>query len=69
MVIVDAVPRDVHLITDFSLSDLKKLLLILDNMTFKFDGSISEHVEAKEYLENVFYPTVCEAVKEYTGGS
>lgn len=69
MVIVDAVPRDIHIIVDFSLSSIKKLKTLLDNMTFNYDSAISEHVEAKEYLEQVLYPTVTEALEKYSNGS
>ena len=69
MIIVDAVPRDVHVIVDFSLESLKKLKTILDNMVFDYDSNTPEHVKAKEYLEQVLYPTVSDALEKYDDGS
>lgn len=69
MIVMDAVPRDIHVIVDFSLSSLKNLRTVLDNMTFDYDSTNPEHVEAKEYLEQVLYPTVNGALEKYNDGS
>lgn len=69
MTIVDAIPRDVHVIADFSISSLKKFKTVLDNMTFNYNSNDSAHVEAKEYLEQVLYPAITNALETYSDGS
>ena len=58
MKVLDAIPQEIQIYTQFSMSELMYVKLILDNMTFNYDGTNSRHVEAKQYLEQVLYPTI-----------
>lgn len=69
MHILEAVPKDIHFLTEFSFVELKHLKVILDNMVFNYDGSIKEHVEAKKYLEKQLYPVVSKTIKDMNNGN
>ena len=68
MRILEAVPKDIHFLTEFSFIELKHLQTILDNMVFNYDGAIEEHVQAKKYLEERLYPIVADTIKELEDG-
>jgi hypothetical protein len=63
MIVLDAIPKEIQVITQFSMSQLLYLKLILDNMTFNYDGTNSRHVEAKNYLEQELYPAIEQLMK------
>ena len=63
MRILEAIPKEIHFLTEFSFVELSHLKTILDNMVFNYDSSILEHAEAKIYLESTLYPTIKEAIE------
>ena len=63
MRILEAIPKEIHFLTEFSFVELSHLKTILDNMVFNYDSSILEHAEAKIYLESILYPTIKEAIE------
>lgn len=69
MNVVDIAPKDIHILLDFSLKELLNLKLILDNMTFNFDGDKQNHVDAKVFLEGELYSTITSTIKELTDGA
>lgn len=69
MVVLDAVPKDIHFILDVSMADMKDLKIILDNMVFNYNGDLEEHRKAKVFLEQVFYPTVEQSIESMKDGN
>ena len=69
MRIVDIAPKDIHILVDFSLKELLNLKLVMDNMSFDFDGSNPSHIEAREFLEGPLYQIVTSTIKELTDGA
>lgn len=69
MHILEAIPKDIHFLTEFSFVELKHLCIILDNMVFNYDSTIPEHVEAKVYLEELLYPTILKTIKDMENGN
>lgn len=70
MDLVDVQPKEFMFLYGITLTDLKSLKLILDNMQFNYDGVNKDHIKAKEYLEKKFYPSVQEGLKsveDYNG--
>ena len=63
MYVVDAVPKDIHYLIDASASELKSLLVLLDNMVFNRDSNNPEHVKADEFLHSEFYPLIKKLVE------
>lgn len=68
MHVVDAIPKDIHVLMDFSFSDLKHIALILDNMTFDYDGDSQAHIEAANFLKETFYPVITDTVRGLQDG-
>lgn len=68
MRIIEAIPKEIHFLTEITFAELQHLQTILDNMVFNYDGTTPAHVEAKQYLENQLYPTIAAAIKEMTNG-
>ena len=64
---MQVVPKDLHILTDISLTELESLDVILNNMVFNFNPESEEHIKAREYLENSLVPFVTETLKELTG--
>jgi len=64
---IQVVPKDLHILTDISLTELESLDVILNNMVFNFNPESEEHIKAREYLENSLVPFVTETLKELTG--
>ena len=62
MELIDVQPQDYMFLFGITLTDLKKLKLILDNMQFDYDSTKKDHMEAKTYLEEKFYPRVKESM-------
>ena len=52
MQVIKAIPKDIHILIDMPLEELKYLDTILNNMVFNYDGTNPEHMAAKHYLEN-----------------
>lgn len=70
MDLIDVQPKEFMFMYGITLTDLKSLVLILDNMQFNYDGNKPEHIKAKKYLEDKLYPSVQEglkAVEDYNG--
>jgi len=63
MDLIDVQPKEFMFMYGITLTDLKKLEVILDNMQFNYNSALPEHNEAKEYLETKFYPAVKEGIK------
>lgn len=63
MNLIDVQPNDFMFMYGITLTDLKKFKIILDNMEFKYDGTIPEHEEAKDYLETELYPAIKQGLK------
>ena len=66
MRVLDAIPQEIMVITQFSMSELLYIKLILDNMTFNYDGTDETHQKAKEYLEQGLYPAINEIITNVT---
>ena len=62
--LLEAAPRDLHLLIDLSFKELLHLQLVVNHMTFHFDGQKKEHREAAEYLSEVFAPWVNNTIKD-----
>lgn len=56
--------RDVHLLIDFSLEELKKVEKALN--TCELTAIRPEEKEAANYLQNEFYPYIAELIKRFT---
>lgn len=67
MELIDVQPQDFMFLFGITLTDLKKLKLILDNMQFNYDSTKKEHIEAKTYLEEKFYPRIIESMESVNG--
>lgn len=66
MKVLDAIPQEIMVITQFSVSELMYLKLILDNMTFDYNGTDETHQKAKEYLEHGLYPALEQLIHNVT---
>lgn len=66
MKVLDAIPQEIMVITQFSVSELMYLKLVLENMTFNYDGTDETHKKAKEYLEQGFYPAIDQIITNVT---
>lgn len=69
MQVIKAIPKDIHILVDIPLIELKHLDTILNNMVFNYDGTNPEHVEAKRYLENGLSIFVSETLGDLLDGS
>ncbi len=69
MKVIDVAPKDIHILVDFSLKELLSLKLILDNMSFDFDGTKESHINAKDFLEGDFYHVINSTIKELVNGT
>lgn len=69
MRVIDAIPREVHFLTEFTFEELELLKLVLENMVFNYDGKSEEHMKAKKYLEEQLYPVVKKTVEDMRNGS
>ena len=67
MELIDVQPKELLFMYAFTSTDLKKLSLLLNNMQFNCNGADPEHIKAKEYLENKFYPAIEEGMKVMEG--
>ena len=66
MRVIQAIPKDLHILTDISLSELASLDEILNNMVFNFDADNPAHQRAREYLEENLVPFVTKTLEEFT---
>lgn len=69
MHIIDVVPEKVHFLIDIPMDEMEYIKIILDNMVFNFDSKLPEHMAAKAYLENKFYPTIDQSIKSIRNGN
>lgn len=70
MDLINVQPKEFLFMYGISHSELIMLDTIFNNMQFNYDGTKSEHIKAKEYLETKFYPSIQEglkAVEDYNG--
>lgn len=67
MQLIDVIPKDIHFILDISFVDMKKLKFALDNSEFKLNLSNNYEREVNNYVNEVFYKTVEEAIKGVEG--
>jgi len=63
MELIDIQPQEFMLMYGITLTNLKKLSIILDNMQFNYNSTLPEHMEAKEYLETGLYPAIQAGLK------
>ena len=64
MQLVDVQSRDIYVLFEISLSDLKKLEFIIRNSTLDYDGKIPEEAEAAKYLTDKFYPLLQKTLQD-----
>jgi len=69
MRVIQAIPKDLHILTDISLAELRSLDLILNNMVFNFNADDPDHQKAREYLEENLVPFVTKTLEEFTDAS
>ncbi len=64
MHVLDIQFRDIFVLFEVGLTDLKKLQFCLDNMELKFDGSKEKEKAAASYLTDVFYKNLVTTIKK-----
>ena len=70
--LLDIQPKDIHLLLDIPLTDLEKLIIVLENSTFNYNSEKKEERDLAEYLTETLYPNlkaVLEATQEATHGT
>jgi len=61
---IQAIPRDIVMLTEVTLTEARHLQTILDNMTFNMDSNKPSHVAANNYLHETLYPNIEKLVHE-----
>lgn len=54
--VVNVQPRDIYVLIEFSLGEIKKIVKMMDLIQLNYDGTKKEDVEAQKYLIDEFYP-------------
>lgn len=58
-----AKPKNISVLTDIDLSDLRKVKWSLEHCSLNYDGEVQFELESAEYFSNEFYTSVCELIK------
>ena len=58
MRIVDIVPKDLAILTEFCTKDIDRLLFCLDHCEVSIDKTVQEEVDCMNYFTDTFYKTL-----------
>jgi hypothetical protein len=65
--ILDVQPKEVHVLMEFSLTEMMLLKILLDNLTFNADGQNETHHQVDEFLHEKLYPLISAFCEDYDG--
>ena len=64
MKIIDVYPKDVHVVIELSLSEVKMLLDALDRAELRYSGEKPEEVESTKFVAEMFYSTLSKLMED-----
>lgn len=66
--VVDIVPKDLHVLLDISVKELKKLKMALALAHIDFNSELEGEAEAADYVSNTFCPFIIDLLEEIKNG-
>ena len=69
MRVLKVFPIDVSLTCEFRLSEIKKLLTVLDNCTITVSADIEGSFEARDFVVDELHPELKRLIKDFDDGS
>ncbi len=69
MIVRDILPREIAIITEFSVEEIDNLIFCLDHCSIAYDSRNTEEVKKVDYVVSDFYKVLLELREKITNGT